>query len=220
MPCSRGVSPSALCSNASMSSGMSSGNASQQVLVTVTGSDHPGITAALTAVVAERGAVLLDIEQVVVHGQLILALVLGLDGDDNKPVLKDLLFEAKSLGLTLEFKVLPVATPAKSHPPRRYAITAVSDRIEASAVHVVSKVLAEFNLNMETIKQLSDGRLGCFEVIASSFGQVFQARSGSTVPCFQETPDRCRGFPSALRASRLGSRPSRAGRRPLRVRPS
>lgn len=146
---------------------MSSGSSKQEVLVTVTGPDHPGITAALASVVAERGARLLDIEQVVVHGQLILALLLGLDGEDNEPVLKDLLFEAKALGLSLEFKVLEVQPPSEVRPPRRYAITAVADTIEASAVHVVSRVLAEFNLNIETIKQLSDGRLGCFEVIAS-----------------------------------------------------
>ncbi len=151
---------------------MSVGSTQQQVLVTVTGADHPGITAALASVVAERGAALLDIEQVVVHGQLILALLLGLSGQDNEPVLKDLLFEAKAMGLSLEFKVMPVQTPADSPPPRRYAITAVSDRIEASAVHVVSRVLAELDLNMATIKQLSDGRLGCFEVIASDFGET------------------------------------------------
>jgi phosphoserine phosphatase len=149
---------------------MASPSPEQQVLVTVTGPDHPGITAALASVVAERGAALLDIEQVVVHGQLILALLLGLSGEENEPVLKDLLFEAKALGLSLEFKVLAVKTPADETEPRRYAITAVSDRIEASAVHVVSRGLAEFNLNMETIKQLSDGRLGCFEVIASDSG--------------------------------------------------
>lgn len=153
---------------------MSSASSEQQVLVTVTGPDNPGITAALAAVVAERGASLLDIEQVVVHGQLILALLLGLNGDENEPVLKDLLFEAKSLGLSLEFKVLAVKTPAEESEPHRYAITAVSDRIEASAVQVVAQVLAEFNLNMETIKQLSDDRLGCFEIIAADTGSGHQ----------------------------------------------
>lgn len=164
--------PWGLCSNA----GMSSGSPRQQVLVTVTGPDHPGITAALASVVADCGATLLDIEQVVVHGQLILALLLGLDGEENEPVLKDLLFKAKALGLSLEFKVLPVKTPAQEQAPHRYAITAVSDQIEASAVHVVSRVLAEFDLNMETIKKLSDGRLGCFEVIASDSGPRDRSR--------------------------------------------
>jgi phosphoserine phosphatase len=150
---------------------MTSGTESQQqVLVTVTGADHPGITAALASVVAERGASLLDIEQVVVHGQLILALLLGIQGEENELVLKDLLFRAKALGLSLEFKVLDPDSSVSEREPRRYAITAVGDTIEASAVHVVSRVIAELNLNMESIKQLSDGRLGCFEVIASEGG--------------------------------------------------
>lgn len=158
----------ALCSN----SRMPSGSENQQVLVTVTGADHPGITAALASVVAERGASLLDIEQVVVHGQLILALLLGIEGEENELVLKDLLFRAKGLGLSLEFKVLDAETKAVESPPQRYAITAVGDTIEASAVHVVSRVLAELHLNIESIKQLSDDRLGCFEVIASAPGDV------------------------------------------------
>lgn len=145
---------------------------SQQVLVTVTGADNPGITAALAAVVADRGASLLDIEQVVVHGQLILALLLGISGEQNELVLKDLLFEAKALGLSLEFKVLDEKVSLVENSPRRYAITTVADRIEASAVQVVSHVLAEFNLNIESIKQLSDGRLGCFEVIAAEVGDT------------------------------------------------
>ena len=41
-------------------------------LVTVTGLDHPGVTAALMDVLTRHGATVEDIEQVVVHGRLLL----------------------------------------------------------------------------------------------------------------------------------------------------
>lgn len=62
---------------------------SYPILVTVTGKDHPGITARLTAVLVEIGAVLIDIEQVVLRGNLNLALLVVLP--ETRGGLKDLL---------------------------------------------------------------------------------------------------------------------------------
>ncbi|HWG93675.1 MAG TPA: ACT domain-containing protein, partial [Mycobacteriales bacterium] len=51
------------------------------LLVTVTGRDHPGVTAALLDVLAAHGAELLDAQQVAVHGRLLLGLVVRGEGD-------------------------------------------------------------------------------------------------------------------------------------------
>ena len=79
--------------------------ARSHVLVTVTGADQPGITARLTGIIATSTASLLDIEQVVVQGQLTLCLLV--DVPETRDVLKELLFSAKQLGMELDFK--PVA---------------------------------------------------------------------------------------------------------------
>ena len=42
------------------------------VLVTVTGRDKPGITSALMGILGQHDAVLLDVQQVVIRGRLIL----------------------------------------------------------------------------------------------------------------------------------------------------
>ena len=144
----------------------------QQVLVSVTGRDGPGITARLLTVVADSGVHLLDIEQVRVHGQLVLVLLLGVERGKNDSVVQDLLFEAKALGLGLELKVMEDDGEVLSAPPKRYAITAVADRVEASALRVISQVLAEYSINIESIRQLSEGGLGCFEIIAAETGGV------------------------------------------------
>ena len=49
----------------------------QKVLVTVIGPDTPGITAAMSGFVAKNHGRLLDIEQVVVQGQLTLCMLIG-----------------------------------------------------------------------------------------------------------------------------------------------
>lgn len=141
--------------------------ADKRVLVTVTGADTPGITASLTRVIADNGAALLDIEQVVVQGQLILALLLGVDSTPahGEPVLKDLLFTAKKMGLDLQFTALEIGEPHGGPGGVRYAVTAIGDTVDARAIHVISGALARHAANIETIRRLSDGHLASVEVI-------------------------------------------------------
>ncbi len=153
----------------------------QRVLVTVTGFDTPGITAALTEVLARDDADLLDIEQVVVHGQLILCLLLDLSSDASRhePVLKNLLFEATKMGLALKFSVLEDAgapldlrherererARERARARERFAITAIGDDLGARGMHAISSVLTRYGANIETIRQLSDDTLQSVEII-------------------------------------------------------
>src|SRR5688500_1630106 len=52
---------------------------SARALLTVTGEDRPGVTARLFAALAEHGPAVevVDVEQVVVHGHLVLGVVVG-----------------------------------------------------------------------------------------------------------------------------------------------
>ena len=59
-----------------------------RILVTVTGRDRPGVTALLSEILVQTGAVLTDIEQVVVQGQLTLCLLVELPRAND--VLKEL----------------------------------------------------------------------------------------------------------------------------------
>src|SRR5262245_66392315 len=84
-----------------------------QVIVTVSGPDRPGITARFTGILAEMGALLLDIEQVVVREHLSLGMLI--DIEDGRGALKELLFAAKELGLSLDF---PAVDAAHARSPR------------------------------------------------------------------------------------------------------
>jgi len=141
----------------------------KRVLVTVAGADAPGITATLAGIIAGAGAHLRDIEQVVLQGQLMLCLVVGVDPGQGhgSPVVKDLLFAAKELGLALDFEVLdeqPAPTPAASW---LYAVTVIGDEVGAPALHALTRVLATFGANIEAIKRLSDLTLSSLEIVVS-----------------------------------------------------
>ena len=137
-----------------------------RVLVTVTGPDRTGVTATLTGILSEQGASLHDIEQVVVHGQLTLCLLVGVP--HTRDVLKDLLFAAKELGMELDFKPVPGAAPAAPQVPegRRYVITAIGAALGASHLHALASALAAEGANIEKIGRLSEGTLASVEIHA------------------------------------------------------
>src|SRR5262245_50416539 len=90
------------------------------VIVAVSGPDRPGITARLTGILAQMGANLLDIEQVVIQRQLSLGMLIGIQED--RGVLKELLFAAKELGMSLDFMPVDNVQSSASR-PERYVVT-------------------------------------------------------------------------------------------------
>src|SRR6187431_492788 len=104
----------------------------ERILITVTGRDHPGITAALTAILARSGNQILDMQQVVVEGRLSLSILITGNGDDtvtpappaiampiakgSSGVLKDLLFAAKQHGCDLDFRIVDGSPPPAAPP--------------------------------------------------------------------------------------------------------
>ncbi len=139
-----------------------------RVLVTVTGHDRTGVTSTLTGIMAEQGASLFDIEQVVVQGQLTLCLLVGIP--QNSDVLKELLFAAKQLGMDLDFKPVVVsgATPAPepTAPGGRYVITAIAPVLGPQHLHAIASTLAAEGANIEKIGRLSDETLASVEIHA------------------------------------------------------
>jgi phosphoserine phosphatase len=141
-----------------------------RILVTVTGRDRPGVTATLSQILVDKGALLADIEQVVVHGQLTLCLLVDLPRTSD--VLKELLFAAKQLSMELDFK--PVASDAEPSPPadavpsnQRYVITAIAPSLGAGHIHAIASTLAAAGANIEKISRLSEGPLASVEIHAT-----------------------------------------------------
>ena len=139
---------------------------SDRVLITVTGPDRTGVTATLTGILAQQGATLHDIEQVVVQGQLTLCLVVGVP--ETRDVLKELLFAAKQLDMEMDFKPVPAGAPStpKVAEGRRFVITAIGPTLGAPHLHAIATALAAEGANIEKIGRLSENTLASVEIHA------------------------------------------------------
>ena len=82
---------------------------SYTVLISVNGTDRPGITSALVNILAAYPVTVLDIDQSVIHNLLSWGMLIEVDasacGENGKPdaMFKDLLFKAHSLELAINF---------------------------------------------------------------------------------------------------------------------
>jgi len=124
------------------------------LMVTISGPDRPGITAALTQVLMKHNAELVDIEQASLQKLLGLYFLLDLSdaGESKDSVIKDLLFEASQLNLNLNFKLFSPSEVESISQRNLYVLTHFGG---TKALAELSKILAEENVNIETIATLS-----------------------------------------------------------------
>lgn len=129
------------------------------LLVHVTGDDRPGLTAALTGVLAEHGVEILDLNQTVIHRTMLMGLMLRIPPrSESTAMLKDLLFTAHHMGLRL--RMVPVedaeydAWVGRQGKPR-YILTLLTRQLMAAHVAAVSKLASDQGLNIDIITRLS-----------------------------------------------------------------
>lgn len=138
----------------------------KMVLITLIGRDRPGILAAMTGCIAAGGARVRDIEQSVTHTLMLLSLLIDFPTgeSDSKPLIKDLLFLAKELGLDLDFEVVEAEDYQRLQSSRYgYVLTMLGNRVDADALHKVASLLAGYRINIERINKLTRGQLRCVE---------------------------------------------------------
>ena len=142
----------------------------RMVLITLTGPDKPGIIASVTGQIAETGARIRDIEQTVTQNLLSLSVLIDFaSGDaDGKPLIKELLFLAKELGLDLDFQVIGEAEYRRKTTRHAYVVTIMGGEVNAKALARVSRILADHQVNIERITKLTQGQLRCVEFLITT----------------------------------------------------
>ena len=138
------------------------------ILINLSGPDKPGVTSSVTALLAKHNVNILDIGQAVIHNALALGILAEFSDADSWPALKEVLFRANELGLQSRFS--PVASESyqdwvADKGKDRHIITLLSRRITAEHIARVSSIIAEFELNIDSINRLS-GRVGIEEAKA------------------------------------------------------
>ncbi len=122
------------------------------LLVTITGPDRPGVTAAVFEALSAPGVEVLDVEQVVVRGHLTLA-VLVTSGSDGGAVAAAA--HAVGSGLGLQVTCLSGSGDNAPRPAGRLHVTLIGAPLLPVAVGAIAARLAERGANIDRIRRLA-----------------------------------------------------------------
>ena len=131
------------------------------IQVNISGYDKPGLTAALTDILAEHDAFILDIGQANIHQTLTLGILFSTEKDKSGFIMKDLLFKASELGVQIGFKAISSEDYAQwvgRQGKNRYIVTLLGRSITARQISDVTAVIFRHGLNIDAIKRLT-GRI-------------------------------------------------------------
>ena len=133
------------------------------VMVTVSGPDQPGITSAFSKILVDNHVEVVDIEQASLQDFLGLSFLLDMsEAKQSKDgVLKDLLFEASRLRLTLNFRLFSEKEMKARNSKNLFILTYFGD---TRALAELSNILAEENANIEMISNLTRHCASCVEL--------------------------------------------------------
>ncbi len=129
------------------------------ILLSISGKDKAGVTAALTTILSQYKADILDIGQAVIHDTLSLGILFRLPKTGiSGPVLKELLFKAYEFDINARFTPIDYNTYedwVQNQGKKRYILTLFGRHIEARYLSEITSVLFEQHLNIDNITRLS-----------------------------------------------------------------
>ncbi|WP_190294586.1 phosphoserine phosphatase SerB [Pseudomonas caricapapayae] len=132
------------------------------VLINITGVDRPGLTAAITGVLAQGGVNILDIGQAVIHDTLSFGILVEIpDTVQGSSVLKEILFTAYKLDQQVRFTAVSETDYqhwVEGQGKARHIVTLLTRKVTAEQLQCVSAITARYGLNIDQIDRLS-GRM-------------------------------------------------------------
>ncbi len=128
------------------------------ILINITGNDRPGVTSALTDILARYDAQILDIGQADIHHSLSLGILFRTDSERSGDILKDLLFKCYELSVQIRFS--PISTGdyenwVQRQGKNRWIITILGRRLTARHIALVTDEIARQELNIDGIQRLT-----------------------------------------------------------------
>ena len=125
----------------------------QTVLVTVSGRDRPGLTAALLESMSATGADILDVEQIVLRGHLTLCLLVAIPTHHVDSTLNAINSAAAAVDVT----VMVDRQPAVADPSRhgRILVTVMGEPLRPAALAGITARIAKLGGNIDRIERLA-----------------------------------------------------------------
>lgn len=135
------------------------------VLITVTGPDRPGVSSVLFAALIRHGVELLDIEQVVIRGQLTLGALVATDHDPEE--LQEAVEQAMaSIAMTVRTSIEVDEAGARRR-MSTHVVVVLGRPITARAFGEVARALAGVGANIDSIRRVADYPVTALELMVS-----------------------------------------------------
>ena len=139
----------------------SMGQKDEIILININGADRPGVTAALSEILAKNNAVILDIGQADIQNNLSLGILFQSSEGNSGDILKELLFKSYELDVNIRFN--PITEEAYNQwvsmqGKNRYIITILGRKLTARQIAGVTRIVADQDMNIDDIKRLT-GRI-------------------------------------------------------------
>ena len=135
------------------------------ILVTLTGRDRPGVTSRLFTGLAGHELAVLDVEQVVIRGRLVLGVLLASDGEPDLTAI-----HRAVRGLAADLDMDAEITTGWGEPPRRRGrlhVTVLGSPLRPGAVAAIAGRIAASGANIDRIDRLADRPVTCIELDVS-----------------------------------------------------
>jgi len=155
------------------------------LLLTVTGRDRPGVTAALFDVLADHDVELGDVEQVVAADRLLLGVVIAGpgDGQDVRAAVR-----ARAAELDVEVEFTPLEGAEHPSPGPRHHVTVLGAPLRPAAFAGVARRLAGCGANIERVLRLSSYPLAAYDLLVSG-GDTVALRTELAAEAVQQSVD-------------------------------
>lgn len=124
------------------------------LLCILSGRDRPGVTATLLSALQSHPVTVEDMEQIIVRGRLILAVLLGVDSSSVSDVRASVHSAATRLGL--EAETVPGAAEIPSLSASRVHITVLGAPLLPTPIARIAEVLATHGGNIDRIRRIAD----------------------------------------------------------------
>jgi phosphoserine phosphatase len=138
------------------------------LLVTLTGRDRPGVTARLFSVLARHELDVIDAEQVVIRGRLVLGVLLGCPGlPDLTSIHRAVSSVAADLGLEAEITAGTAGTADEPQRRGQLYVTVLGRPLTPAAVAAIAGQIAAGGANIDRIGRLAHRPVTCIELDVS-----------------------------------------------------
>jgi phosphoserine phosphatase len=135
------------------------------LLVTVTGRDRPGVTSVLFGALSRHRVDILDVEQVVIRGRLVLGVLVGAttDPEDVQEAVEQAM---ASIGMTVEVEVGAAAVGANRR-GSTHVVLVLGRPVTARAFTETTRALAALDINIDAVRRIADYPVTALELLVS-----------------------------------------------------